>query len=427
MSAQRSSPYEDRLEGILRDHAEFRRHVVPLCAAETPISDFVRSFLTAGIHEQYAMGGPLKVEEDNFIGAEFVIALHQLTIDLCRDLYGARYADPRPLSGTSAVTNLLMTFSEPGQRIMLQQHESGCHASMAPICRRLGLKIIDIPYDFEHLQFDPDACREAAAKASPDFVLLAPSDIIYPPPLEAMGFPDSTIVIYDATQTLGLIASGHLPSPLDAHPRVIVSGGTHKTLPGPSCGLLLTQDEEIAMRIDTEVSPKFVRHSHPHHIAGLCATLIEHRAVGHRYGERIREHVHTLSRSLEATGIVVVQDGGRVSETHQIWLHVPADKTRAVYERALEAGITLNDKYRRLFRDTGVRLGVQEIARYCWDQGNVEDLAGLLARLVRGEGPMEELRDQVEEMARLNVFAPEMTIPPVRVAGPSGPGDFTLT
>jgi hypothetical protein len=46
---------------------------------------------------------------------------------------------------------------------------------------------------------------------------------------------------------------------------------------------------------------------------------------------------------------------------------------------------------------------------------------------VRGEGPMEELRDQVEEMARLNVFAPEMTIPPVRVAGPSGPGDFTLT
>jgi glycine hydroxymethyltransferase len=421
------SAYEERLEEILRDHREFRKHVLPLCAAETPISDFVRSFLTDEIHEKYAMGGPLAFEEDNFIGAEFVIDLHQLTIDLCRDIYGARYADPRPLSGTSAVTNLLMTFSEPGQKIMLQQHESGCHASMAPICRRLGLEIVDIPYDFEHLQFDPDACREAAASASPDFALLAPSDIIYPPPLEAMGFPNSTIVIYDATQTLGLIASGHLPSPLDAHPRVIVSGGTHKTLPGPSCGLLLTQDEEIAMRIDTEVSPKFVRHSHPHHIAGLCATLIEHRAVGHRYGERIREHVHTLSRSLEAAGIVVVQDGGRVSETHQVWLHVPAEETRAVYERALEAGITLNDKYRRLFRDTGIRLGVQEIARYCWDQGNVEDLAGLLARLVRGEEPVEELRNQVEEMARLNVFAPGMTIPPVRAAGPPGPGDFTLT
>ncbi len=70
---------------------------------------------------------------------------------------------------------------------------------------------------------------------------------------------------------------------------------------------------------------------------------------------------------------------------------------------------------------------MQEIARYCWDRGNVEDLAGLLARLVRGEEPVEELRDQVEEMARLNVFAPGMTIPPARTTGPLGPGDFTLT
>lgn len=427
MQGREPSAYEERLEEILRDHREFRKHVLPLCAAETPISDFVRSFLTDEIHEKYAMGGPLAFAEDNFIGAEFVIDLHQLTIDLCRELYGARYADPRPLSGTSAVTNLLMTFSEPGQKIMLQQHESGCHASMAPICKRLGLEIVDIPYDFERLQFDADACREAAASASPDFVLLAPSDILYPPPLESMGFPDSTIVIYDATQTLGLIASGHLPSPLEAHPRVIVSGGTHKTLPGPSCGLLLTQDGEIAMRIDTEVSPKFVRHSHPHHIAGLCATLIEHSVVGQQYGDTINRHVSTLSRSLGSEGVTVVQDGDRTSETHQVWVHVPADEVRAVYERALEAGITLNDKYRRLFRDTGIRLGVQEIARYCWKEGDVEELAKLLARLIRDEEPVDRLRDQVEEMASLNVFAPGMSIPPDRVARPLDPGDFTLT
>jgi glycine hydroxymethyltransferase len=402
--------YEERLREILRDHREFRRHVLPLCAAETPISDFVRSFLTDEIHEKYAMGGPLAVAEDNFIGAEFVIDLHQLTIDLCRGLFGARYADPRPLSGTSAVTNLLMTFSEPGQTVMLQQHESGCHASMAPICRRLGLEIVDIPYDFDRLQFDAAACRETVASVTPDFVLLAPSDILYPPPLESMGFPESTTVIYDATQTLGLIASGHLASPLNAHPRVIVSGGTHKTLPGPSCGLLLTQNEEIAMRIDTEVSPKFVRHSHPHHIAGLCATLIEHSVVGRRYGDTINRHVSTLSRSLGADGISVVQDGDRTSETHQVWVHVPTEDVRAVYTRALESGITLNDKYRRLFRDTGIRLGVQEIARYRWTEGDVEVLAGLLARLIRGEEPVDRLRVQVEQMTPLNVFAPDMTI-----------------
>jgi glycine hydroxymethyltransferase len=402
--------YGDRLEAILRDHREFRRHVVPLCAAETPISDFVRSFLTDEIHEKYAMGGPLVPDDDNFIGAEFVIDLHRLTIDLCRDLFGAHYADPRPLSGTSAVTNLLMTLSEPGQTIMLQEHESGCHASMEPICRRLGLSIVEIPYDYEHLQFDADSCREIAGEVSPDFVLIAPSDIIYPPPLESLGFPDSTIVIYDATQTLGLIASGHLPSPLCAHPRIVVSGGTHKTLPGPSCGLLLTQNEDIAQRIDAEVSPKFVRHSHPHHIAGLCATLLEHKAVGRRYGERIRQHVGTLSGALAKAGVPVIQDGDRVSETHQVWLHIPADEIHAAYQRSHEVGITLNEKYRRLFRDTGIRLGVQEIARYGWGEQDVEDLAGVLARLLKDEEPVDSLRSRVRAMAVLNAFAPEMTM-----------------
>jgi glycine hydroxymethyltransferase len=401
--------YKERLEGILRDHREFRRYVVPLCAAETPISDFVRSFLGDAIHEKYAMGGPLVPQGENFIGAEFVLDLHQLTIDLCRELFGAHYADPRPLSGTAAVTNLLMTLSRPGQRIMLQTSESGCHASMEPICRRLGLEIVDAPYDFARFQFDAEACA-SASKDPVDFVLLAPSDILYAPPIGSLGFANSTIVIYDATQTLGLIASGHLPSPLDSHPRTIVSGGTHKTLPGPSCGLLLTRDDEIARKLDTEVSPKFVRHSQPHHIAGLCATLIESKAVGRPYSGKIRQHVTTLSGSLAAAGLTVLQDGERVSETHQIFVHVPADRLEGSYQRALEVGVTLNMKRKRLFRDTGLRLGVQEIARYRWGEEDVVRLADLVAALVTGKKTVEKLRDVVREMASLNVFAPETTI-----------------
>lgn len=410
MPQKAASIYEERLEGILRDHIEFRRHVVPLCAAETPISDFVRSFLCDAIHEKYAMGGPLVPAAENFIGASFVLDLHKLTIDLCRELFGAWYSDPRPLSGTAAVTNLLMTLSEPGQRILLQGSASGGHASMAPICQRLGLEIVNMPYDYEHFQPDVAACRKIVAQPV-DFVLFAPSDILYAPPLEALGLSAATTVVYDATQTLGLIAAGHLPSPLDAHPRLVVSGGTHKTLPGPSCGLLMTQNEEIARRLDSELSPKFVRHTQPHHIAGLCATLIEHQQVGRRYSERIREHTNTLSHALAARGLGVLQDGDRVSETHQVFLHVPATELDAVYRRALEIGVTLNAKRKPLFRDTGLRLGVQEIARYRWGTSDIEDLAGLIADLVECERPVAELRQRAREMTRLNVFVPEVTVP----------------
>ena len=117
--------YARRLDEILRDHRSFREEVVPLCAAETPISDFVRSFIADAIHERYAMGGPLAPAADNFIGARHVLDLHNLTIDLCREVFGACYADPRPLSGTSAVTNLLTALSEPGQKVLLQTSASG--------------------------------------------------------------------------------------------------------------------------------------------------------------------------------------------------------------------------------------------------------------------------------------------------------------
>lgn len=398
--------YARRLDGILRDHRSFRRQIIPLCAAETPLSGFVRSFLGDAIHEKYAMGGPLVPAAENFIGARHVLDLHSLTIDLCREAFGARYADPRPLSGTGAVTNLLMTLSEPGQKILLQTSDSGGHASMRPICRRLGLEIIDLPYDHTRFQIDTDTGRVDLEEI--DLVLYAPSDILYPPDLQSVGFAEHTIVIYDATQTLGLIASGHLPSPLDDHPRVVVSAGTHKTLPGPSCGLLMTQNEEIAARLDAELSPKFVRHSHPHHVAALCATLIEHFEIGVGYSDRIRTHVQILTQSLAAAGLAVLQAEGRVSETHQVFVHLSAERLDRAYARARDAGVTMNVKRKPLFRDSGLRLGVQEIARYQWEQGDVERLAVLLRELLVEDTPIPQLRTQVAELAQLNEFLPEL-------------------
>jgi glycine hydroxymethyltransferase len=397
-----------RLEGILDAHREFRSHVVPLCAAETPISDFVRSFLLHPIHESYAMGGPTAPAANNFIGAEHVLALHQLVIDLCGEIFGAAYADPRPLSGTAAVTNLLMTLSEPGQRIMLQTPASGGHPSMGPVCRRLGLEVIDLPYDYE--RFQPAASASDASGDPVDFVLLAPSDVLYAPDIASLRFSDDTVVIHDATQTLGLIASGHHPSPFSQHPRVVISAGTHKTLPGPSSGLLLTQDVGIAKRLDTELSPKFVRHSHPHHIAALCATLIEQQAIGGRYSSRIIDWSGALAGYLEQQGLRILQDGARRSQTHQVFIHVPEERLDRAHERALGAGVTLNVKRKRLFRDSGLRIGVQEIARYRWSHVELERLAWVLADIVNGETAVDRLREGVRELARNNIFADDMQL-----------------
>jgi glycine hydroxymethyltransferase len=147
-------------------------------------------------------------------------------------------------------------------------------------------------------------------------------------------------------------------------------------------------------------------------MASLCATLIEHEAIGKRYSQKIREHTVTLSRCLADAGMQVLQDGPRVSETHQVFVHVPPDQLDAVHQRALSAGVTLNIKRKPLFRDTGIRLGVQEIARYRWASRDLERLAAVIAGLVRGDVYASALRDDVLDLAKLNVFAPELCFAP---------------
>lgn len=402
--------YADRLDAVLEAFRLFREDVVPLCAAETPISDYVRRFAASPVQEQYAMAGPLTAYDGNFIGAEHVLNLHQLVIDLCRTLYGAAYADPRPSTGVGAVTNLLMTLTKAGQRIVLQSADAGGHASMAHICRRLGLEAIELPFDYDRMDVAVEQTSELLEQSGAEFMLLAPSDILYAPSLEALQIPEHVTVLYDATQTLGLIASGHLPNPIASHPRFILLGGTHKTLPGPSSGLIMTDNQEIARRIDGELSPKYVRHSQPQQIASLAACLIEHAAVGAGYGDRIQLFSRTLSEELSKAGIGVIERSNVPSETHQIFFGVPPEDLDGAYDRFARVGVTINKKDKRLFRGTGFRIGVQEIARYRWEIDDLKRLAVLIGNIVRNSGSESDLRSTVVSLAGRNKMRPDLTI-----------------
>lgn len=356
------------------------------------------------------MGGPRLPPSSNFAGAEFVLGLHDLVIDLAREIFGAEYADPRPLSGTHAVTALLMTVTQPGQTVLLQGSSSGGHASMLPICQRLGLKVVDLPYDFERLQIDHGRLDDIDLDAI-DLVLVSPSDLLYAPDLNGLVLPDRTLVIYDATQSLGLIASGHAPNPFQSQHRIVVTAGTHKTLPGPSSGLILTNDSSLADAIDAQLSPRFVRHSHPHHMAALAAAMIEQRAVGHGYSQRICDFGRYLSRALVEQDVHLVQDGDRWTETHQVFVRVGESELEDAVRRANAVGLTLNAKRKPLFRSSGLRLGVQELARYEWTLPLLDRLSVVVSSILSDRKPVSEIRAEVLDLAQHNEFDPSLCLP----------------
>jgi glycine hydroxymethyltransferase len=404
------SGFAERLNSVVETFRLFRQDIVPLCAAETPISDYVRSFAACHLQEKYAMGGPITDYSGNFIGAEHVLDLHKLILDLCERLYGSAYADPRPSTGVGAVTNLMMTLSQQGQKVVLQGADAGGHPSMGHICTRLGLETIELPYDYDALEMSPTETSEVVHQCGADFLFLAPSDILYPPRFDKLSIPAETTVIYDATQTLGLIASGTLPNPIADHPRMIILGGTHKTLPGPSSGLILTSNLEIARKIDGELSPKYLRHSQPHQMAALAACLIEHIAIGRAYGARIQAFSRRLSGEFRDLGLEVIERTGEASRTHQVFVAVPRDELEAIYQRFAHAGITLNMKPKRLFRGSGLRLGVQEIARYRWELDDLGGLAELIAAIIRNEGEEQGWRSCVLSMAERNAMRSDLLV-----------------
>jgi len=414
MNTKRSSDFavsnSRRLKAVLNDYCEFKKYVLPLCAAETPISEYVRKYLTSEIHEKYAMGGVLSDVSGNFIGSDYVLNIHRIIIDLCRGLFGATYSDPRPTTGLGAVTNLLMTISSPGQKILLQTSESGGHASMLSVCRRLSLEVIELPYDFLRFNISTRKTQELVRENNIDFILYAPSDIIYTPNFTELNLSESTTVIYDATQTLGLIASKCLRNPLLDHPKMVIVGGTHKTLPGPSSGLIMTNNDKIIEIIDSELNPKFLRHSQPHHMAALAATLIEQSAIGITYGQRIQSFTKVLSDLLTEIGIEVLQYEDLHSQTHQIFIKVPFTELDTIYRRFARIGVTLNKKEKKLFKGSGIRIGVQELARYTWELNDLPKVAELIYEVVWGTGKEKTLRQHVTKMAKKNEFHPNLLL-----------------
>lgn len=373
----------EELQRLIREFEQYRATALPLCAAENVISPLASLPIASGLSDRYIMGGLFGFDEtDNFIGSAQLHPFYKLINDLAQNLFHATYADPRPLSGTNAITSVLLALTAAGDSVLLSSPDTGGHPSVVEVCKRLGLQITDIPYNYATFNYDVDALNDLLAVRRPTFLILAPSDILQPPPIDDLRVPPETTIIYDATQSLGLIAGGAWPSPLLQTDKIVISGGTHKTLPGPTKGLILARNSHLISAIDESISPRFVRNTQMGNVASLAIVLLEMLRFGAAYIDRIIANANYLGGRLQKKGFDVARlPDGTFTRSHQVFVHMPADVTDALYLRAISNGVTLNKKRKRLFSGTGIRLGVQEITRYGWGEPELDIIADILSAM----------------------------------------------
>lgn len=359
---------------------EFFDNKIPLCAAETFTSPFVRLILSSEFEGQYIMGSLINNKTADFIGSENLLNLYEILNDICKTKFQCKFADARTLSGMNCITTVLMALTEFKDTIMLSMPDCGGHSSVPLIAERLGLNVIPFPYNYLKQDFDYDEANELLSKNKVKFVLVCLSDLLFPPKIEKLVLPKNTGLLYDATQTLGLIGSNLHNSPLNIHRRCVLIGGTHKTLPGPTCGLVMCNYDEYIEKLDRKINPDFLRNVQINIIISVILSFIEQDFIGLEYQKNILKTANVLGSFLEKDFSVGKRDG-IYSDTHQLFLYTSEQDMDIIYKGCLLNDITLNKKKKKLFGGFGLRIGVQDIARYNWSEYELNLISILISNI----------------------------------------------
>jgi glycine hydroxymethyltransferase len=177
-----------------------------------------------------------------------------------------------------------------------------------------------------------------------------------------------------------------------------ISGSTHKTLPGPQKGLLVTDSDTMAEKVGARI-PYTASSSHSASVGCLAITLEELLPVRVAYAEQVIANARELAEQLAQRGFEIAGKEFGWTDTHQVWAHFPQGSGPHTWGRLLtRAGIRSTTVALPSCAGPGLRLGTQELTRSGMKQDDMGAVAGLLERvLLRGEDP-ERLAGDVAEL-----------------------------
>lgn len=386
----------EKIFSILDNLEIFQQSRIPLCAAENVISKFCKLPLDGDIQERYIMGNYYTYsEKNNFVGSQYLVPIYEQIHNVCNLLFDTKYTDARTLSGMNCITTLLMSLTHNGDKIAILSSASGGHPSILPVCERLGLHVFELPYDYINFDLNYEETNYIIEAEKIPYILLAPSDIIKPMDIQNLML-DNSILLYDISQIMGLISGKQINNPLKISSNIVLLGGTHKTLPGPASGIIMTNNEEIHQTIEKNINPKYLRHTQMHQVISLLFALIESKVYGQEYARNIISTSNILGKILEQKGFQMLHPQEYYSNTHQLFIKCSLNEMNQIYYNALKYGVTLNTKEKKLFSNTGIRLGTQEIARYGWKEDALEILGEILCE-IRAAIPNASYIDHIKQ------------------------------
>ncbi len=408
----------NRVFTALENHQNWFANSIPLIASENVPSPAVREAIISDFGNRYAEGW---AGERVYAGCTYIDQVEIICMELARQLFGAEFADVRPVSGVNANLTVYSAFSDPGDTMMALAIPNGGHISAA---RKEfngtaglvhGLNVEYFVFDRDNWNIDVDKTKEKVKKLGedgkkPKIAMFGGSLFLFPHPVRELADflkAEGIIVCYDSAHVSGLIAGGQFQSPLQEGADAMTLS-THKTLFGPQGGTVLSFDK-YSDKIKAGAFPGTSSNHHLHHVAGKAIAFAEFLEFGQEYAKQVIANAQALAQALNDEGVDVLASNLGFTKSHQIAVNITRYGLGGDMERDLEkANIILNRQLipgdvqagRHYQNPGGLRIGTSEITRLGMKQDEMKVIASLMARIIVKKDDPAKVKKEVEEMRK---------------------------
>ncbi|MEF3365203.1 serine hydroxymethyltransferase [Methylocystis sp. 9N] len=381
-----------------------QKHEIELIASENIVSKAVLEAQGSVLTNKYAEGYPGK---RYYGGCQFVDIAENLAIERAKQLFGCGFANVQPNSGSQANQAVFLALATPGDSFMGLDLAAGGHLTHGSPVNLSGKWFKPIPYTVrkDDNLIDMEMVEKLAQEHKPKIIIAGGSG--YSRIWDFEGFrkiADSVGAYFmvDMAHFAGLVAAGLHPSPIPhAH---VTTTTTHKTLRGPRGGMVLTNDEDIAKKINSAVFPGLQGGPLMHVIAGKAAAFGEALKPEFKaYQQQVKDNAQTLAQTLVDAGLAIVSGG---TDNHLMLVDLrPKKLTGKAAEAALgRAHITCNKNGipfdpEKPFVTSGVRLGSPAATSRGFGVAEFKEVGGLIVEVLEGLSSKGEEANAATEAA----------------------------
>ncbi len=393
----------DLFQMISRE-TERQKFGLEMIASENYASRAVMEAQGSILTNKYAEGYPGK---RYYGGCAFVDEVETLAIERAKKLFGCQYANVQPHSGSQANMAVYLAALQAGDTILGMDLSHGGHLTHGSPVNFSGtlFKATSYKLDPETGRLNYETIRKTALEVKPKLLIAGYS--AYPRVLDFAKFREiatevGATLLVDMAHFAGLVAAGIHPSPFPHAD--FVSSTTHKTLRGPRGGLILTNNEEMAKKMNSKIFPGIQGGPLEHVIAAKAVAFGEAlRPDFKTYSQNVVNNAKALAEQLLSEGLELVTGG---TDNHLILLDLSnSEVTGKVAEHALdEAGITVNkntvpNEKRSPFVTSGIRIGTPALTTRGMGAAEMKQIGKWIAMVLK-EPENASLKEKVHKSVR---------------------------